>query len=183
MINLLPGDEKRQIRAARTNVLLLRYLVVIAFAFAFLALIMGGSYYFLTRVNTSSQQVITSHGGAQPSAQSAPAAQSSTASLAQAQSFLSSEVSYSTILEHLGAILPSGVVLKSLSLSDSSFGRSTSLEFLLTNKSVATQLQNALQTSPYFSAVTPGTPTDNSSDSTYPVDITYTLTINRTIAQ
>ena len=182
MINLLPGDEKRQIRAARTNVLLLRYLVIIAFAFAFLALIMGGSYYFLTRVNTSSQQVITSHGGVQPATPTSTA-QSSTASLAQAQSLLSSEISYSTVLEHLGAILPSGVVLKSLTLSDSSFGRPTSLEFLLTNKSVATQLQNVLQTSPYFSTITPGTPTDNSGDSTYPVDITYTLTINRTIAQ
>lgn len=185
MINLLPNEEKRQIRAARTNVILLRYLIIIALAFMFLALITGASYYMLHQVNASSQQQIADRSNAGSKRRSTTSAQNQSfeASLVQAESLLATQVSYSTVLEHLGSALPSGVVLKSLTLTANSFNQPTSLEFLATSDSVANQLEKSLQASPYFSSVTPGTVNNDSGDPTYPISITYTVTINRTIAQ
>jgi cell division protein FtsB len=58
MINLMPDTNKQEIRAARMNVILGRYIIVILLAFAFLALLLAGSYVVLSQNKASAERLI-----------------------------------------------------------------------------------------------------------------------------
>ena len=53
MINLLPPEEKRQLRAARTNTLLLRYNLSLVGAVVFLGLAIGVTYVYLSNTKVT----------------------------------------------------------------------------------------------------------------------------------
>ncbi|MFZ3010123.1 MAG: hypothetical protein WA030_03860, partial [Candidatus Microsaccharimonas sp.] len=54
----MPDDIKVQLRAARNNVLLMRYITVIFFAALFLGTILVGAYYLLEQTRISAQKLI-----------------------------------------------------------------------------------------------------------------------------
>src|SRR5690606_12606072 len=58
MINLMPDDMKKQLRAARMNVILIRYITVVVVSSAFVGLVVWGSYLLLGQINTSAQTLI-----------------------------------------------------------------------------------------------------------------------------
>ena len=58
MINLLPPEEKRQLRAARTNTLLARYNIILLVAVVFLGLAIGVVYLYLTNTKASADQTV-----------------------------------------------------------------------------------------------------------------------------
>lgn len=58
MINLLPPESKRELRAARSNTLLLRYNIFLLGALAFLFLATGIVYVYLSDAKTKAERTV-----------------------------------------------------------------------------------------------------------------------------
>jgi len=58
MINVMPDDTKKQLRAARANVTLTRYILTSLVAFGFLVAILFGSSFVLAQTQTSAEALI-----------------------------------------------------------------------------------------------------------------------------
>jgi len=179
MINLLPYEAKRQIRAGRMNVLLVRYIVILGSAMIFLALACMTTYYLLNMnktVETSTPKTTT------PIIQN----QSNTFSsdLATARNILDQQVGYGDIITGIAAALPSGAIINSLSLNDSSFGTPTDLKVYASSTNIEPRLKENFQKLSQFSNYTLLDVTnDNSGPTGYPVTINLKITINKGINQ
>ena len=57
MINLLPPNDRRQLAAARTNTLLVRYVVVLPILIIAMIAEMGAVYFFMNSIQTNNQRV------------------------------------------------------------------------------------------------------------------------------
>jgi cell division protein FtsB len=122
MISLLPYDAKKDIRSARVNVILTRYIVVTLLAFGFLALLLAGSYVVLAQTRSSAQQVIDA-GETKAAVYSSTQADVDQLSdnLAETKSILNKEVRYSKVLIGIGQQMPAGTVLEEITLDSNSF--------------------------------------------------------------
>lgn len=105
--------------------------------------------------------------------------------LADAKAILDQEVVYSKFVTNIAALMPSGVVLDNLSLSPSTFGSPTSLQFFAVSTEAALSLKEKFETSPFFSGVNFQSLTSNTNEqsSAYPISATLGLVINKGIAQ
>jgi len=186
MINLMPDNDKVEIRAARVNVVLLRYIIVIAIAFAFLALLLAGSYVVLTQTKASAEQLIDSN-DTKAAVFSSTKAQvdSLSAGLAETKTLLDQEVLYSNTLVNIGQQLPQGTVLDKLTLDAGSFaGTPVALKIYAKSTEATVALREKFQTSPLFSNVNFESVSDTSGGITgYPVSVSLTLTLNKAVAQ
>ena len=182
MINLLPYEEKRQIRAGQTNTILLRYIIMLVVALLFLTGVFGMYYRSLTQIQTDAQQLIdTNQQKASAYNTARQQATALTASLSSAQTVLSQQVCYSNILTAIGAATPSGVILTALALSPTTLGTPTTITAYATSSATALALQTAYKNATaLFTGVTLSQlSTAGSSVSGYPVTITLNLTINK----
>lgn len=186
MINLLPEDSKKEIRAARANVTLLNYMLVLCFGVIFLALISVGVYFVLAASQSDAKKLIAvsnSKSSAYASAETQGAALRS--GLSSAKTILSQEVLYTKILTGIAALMPTGVVLNGINLSPSTLGVPTTLQFYAKTTQDAIALKNGFEKSPLFSNVSfvtlANSATGQSSD--YPVNATLSLIINSKAAK
>lgn len=184
MINLLPENEKRDIRAARTNVTLLRYniitfiaiLILVAFCFAFYMILSNSKARALQTYDANNQKTATL-------ANVRAAADSYRSNLTVAQTILQNGISYTDIIIAITKLLPSGVILDSLNLNATTFGQQTRFSAHATTYAVAEQLKQNFQTSKYFTNVyfeTLGYDTSGQDQVSkkYPVTITFDATLN-----
>ena len=182
MINLLPYEEKRQFRAARTNTILLRYIALLALALLFLAGIFGMYYNSLAQIDASAERVMnTNQQKASAYNTAKQQAASLTASLGSAQTVLSQQICYSNILTGIAAATPSGVILSALQLSPTTLGTPTTVTAYATNSAAALALQTSYKnaTSIFSSVTLSQLSTTGSAIAGYPVTITLSLTINK----
>ncbi len=186
MINLLPYEEKRQIRASRLNSILMRYFVILWIGGFFVAAVFGTSYVTLTMTKTSAESLLSqnqSKASAYTSVQQ-QAAQIN-ANIAAARNVLSQQILYSKVLTGIAQATPQGVIIDKLSLSPSTFGTAMSLQAYARNSDAALALKNAYQSSPIFSNVSIQSLSGGTSGSgsspvpNYPVSITLNVTINK----
>lgn len=183
MINLLPDDAKKEIRAARTNVSLLKYIFVLAAGVTFLSVVAGGIYFILLGTQTSAESVIKDNQSKTSSYSTAQAqAQALRASLASAKTILDKEVRYSKVITGIAALMPAGAVLDSLSLSPATFGTPTTLTIYARTTEDALAVKNNFQTSSLFSNVTFVSISNASQAGSYPITATLSLTINKGVA-
>ncbi len=184
MINLMPSDEKRQIRAGRVNVILMRYIIISVCTFVFLLMAIGFAYYILTSVKQSADNLLSnSHTQALATSNASTQLRQFQNSLGQAQYSFSTDLNYTNALSRIAALMPSGVVLSSLSLDATSFGTPTTIQAIAKTNAGISDFQAKLQSSPYFSGVSLESITSTSGDPAYPVSASIAATINRTIAQ
>jgi Tfp pilus assembly protein PilN len=185
MINLMPTDEKTQIHAARINVVLFRYIIIALCSFGFLLLALGFSYYILQSIQASAQAELNGNKTqVQATSQASAQVQQLQTSLIGAADVLNASTNYTKLLENLGGFVPSGVVVDSLDLKPTTFGTPTTLRALAKTNGGATDFQAKLQASPFFSAVSlQSIASGGSSDPAYPVVATFSVTMNRGIAQ
>lgn len=180
MINLLPDDAKRDIKAARTNITLLRYIFVLGSGVIFLCVITAGIYFILLGTQTSAESIIKDNQSKTSSYSSAQEqAQALRASLASAKAILDKEVRYSKVLVGIAKLIPQGAVLDSLSLSPTTFGTPTTLTIYAKSTEDALAVKNSFQTSPLFSNVTFVSISNTSQAGNYPITATLSLTINK----
>lgn len=182
MINLLPDTSKKQIIAARTNVFLLNYIIVLGVAVIFLTSVTIGVYIVLMGTKDYADTIIMEN-RAKTSSYNTVQAQAKTlqASLQTAKTILDKEVVYTKIILGIANSMPEGVVIDTLNLNPSTLGTPTTLQIFATTNGAALELKKRFQQSALFSDVSFTLITTNtgSTASTYPVNATLRLTINK----
>lgn len=185
MINLLPDGTKKQLRAARLNVTLSYYIIVLIFAALFLALLVFGSLFLLDQTKKSAEALIEANGN-QASAYSSTQEQLNQLhnGLDLSKTILSSEVRYSRLLPAIGQLMPQGTIIDSLTLNEDAFMQPVELKIYASSTDLATQVRDNFQASSIFSQVNVQNVSD-SDDSLdgYPVTSTLTVIFNRGAAQ
>lgn len=186
MINLMPDEEKKELRAARVNVLLLRYMFVIFLACVFLTFILIGSFYLLGLTKQSAQGLINAN-DTKASVYSDTKTQidSLSQSLSGAKAMLDQEVLYSNVLVNFAQLMPPGTVIDKITLDSNSFGTAPlTLTVYAKTTADAVALRDRFQGSNLFSNINFQTISDSSGGIPgYPVSATMTLTVLRTAAK
>lgn len=154
MINLLPPEEKRQLRAARSNTLLLRYNIFLMGAVVFLGLAIGVTYVYLSSTKANAEAVISENRARVASfADIQTQADTFKANLATAKQILDNEVIYTKVMLAISALMPSGTILDKLSLDSQTFGTETTLIARTTSYENALRLKESFEKSPLFANV------------------------------
>ncbi|MEO6109660.1 MAG: PilN domain-containing protein [Candidatus Saccharimonadales bacterium] len=182
----MPDEDKKQLRAARTNVLLVRYIVVVFFAALFLFFILAGSIFLLNQTKESSQKLIDANGTkASAFNQTKTQVDGLSSQLTETKGILNQEVLYSKVLTNFARQMPTGTILDKITLDSSSFsGTPLTLKILAKTTDDAVSLQNNFQSSPFFQNVSFQTVTDGTGAAIgYPVSATITLTLTKAITQ
>ena len=183
MINLLPPDAKSQIKAARSNRLLVRYIFLLFGAFAFLLLAIGVVYVNLTSTGAAAEETVAfnrSKVGDYATIESRAAAFRQ--DLTRAKEILNNDVAYTKVILEIAQVLPSGTVLDTLSLDSKTFGSPTTLAAKVKDYPTVLTLKNSLQNSNVFSNVSIQS-IDGGGDGDYPLSATFNVTIRKDAAQ
>lgn len=186
MINLLPYEMKKELRAARVNNVLFRYSLVLLFSGIFLGIVGAGVYLYIGMTKSSIESVVNSTGSGSSTVNDTEAqVRNLQQQVTGAKAIVDSGIKYSKVLIGLGQALPEGVIVEKLSLTDSDFDKPINLDLWATNTQAAGLISSSLSGSQLFSAVTVGTISASSNPviSEYPVNAKVTLTINKGAAQ
>lgn len=189
MINLLPPDSAKQLRAARHNATLLRFviangvvlgLIVLVYAIAF-GLMKATELSSLASSTENQERIAGFH-------ETEKTAKAYTANLKLAKSIFDSELSHTTALHKIASALPEGTVLTSLTLDASTVSQPTSLVVLAKNQAAALSVKKHLEDAKIASNITISSITTetasaeaNAPASDYPVSINLNLTYDPTI--
>ena len=185
MINLLPDETKREIKAARTNVILLRYNFFTLAALGLLGLFCAAFYLVLGNAQSSAASVTAKNQAkAQSYAKVRIAADEYRTNLTIANQILNNSINYSSFVFKLSQLLPKGVVLDNLSLSPSIVTTQTSFTARTTSYDKATELKETFQKSPlftnvYFQTLTDNGASGNGQSTKYPITVTISVKINK----
>lgn len=184
MINLLPPAEKKQLKAGKVNIILLRYCLILVAATIFLGLAIGGTL-FVLKGNEATAQARIDENNSKVGQLAAVQAQANNlrASLATAKTILDKEIAYSKVVLNIAQTLPAGVVLDTLTLDANTFGTPITLNVKAKSPQAAIQLKEALQRSPFFSNVSFQSVSTAEAASDYPTAVVLSLTINKEIAK
>lgn len=180
MINLLPDTEKRELRAARTNSLLIRYNVALVASILFLGLALTIVYYYLAMAKGNAEITISENKAkAANYAAVESEAQLFRNNLATAQQILDKEVSYSKVMLAIANVMPSGTVLDKLGLNSNDFGKPTTLVAQAKSYDAALSLKDSFQKSPLFTDVhfksITASPASQSSEYAFTVNLEVTI--------
>ncbi len=181
MINLLAGSRKDEIKAARVNVILVRYMGIIALAFAFIGVFMYVSYSILgDTLKTAQTRIASNDVKADIYSDTKQQVDTLSAKLNDTKTTLNQEIRYSLVLVKIGQLMPAGTKLGDLTLSAASFsGEAVEVKAYAKSTTEAGQLQGNFQGSPLFSQVTlKGTETNQELDG-YPVTVSMSVVLNR----
>ncbi len=182
MINLLPDDQKKSLRAARMNVVLLRYNFITLAASGILLAALGLFFVFLSSTklaaensHSESQTKVTAHGATRK------AADEYRANLATAGQILKNQVNYTPIIFNIAKLLPKGVVLDNIALSSKDFGSQTTISASAKDYAAVTQLKKDFEGSDMFSNVYFQSITAKASDGNagYPLSVSISVKINK----
>lgn len=184
MINLLPDDTKRQLRAARTNIILIRYITIVVLAVVFLGGVIASIRVILSDMEIGAKAVIDANSAKTSQYGSIQAqTQALQASLKNAQTVLDDEVVYTVLITSIANLTPKGVVLDKLSLSPTTIGAPTTIQAYATTTDSALALKDSYQGSSVFSNVSIQNISTSTGITGYPVNIVLNATINKGAGQ
>lgn len=186
MINLLPSEEKRQIQAARTNVLLLRYALLTLAAMVLTGLMVGAGFVIMSTSKVEAEKKIALNATKASSYSSVQTeAQNFRTNLSTAKTILDKEVNYTKVVIAIAQTLPPGVVLDNLDLDAKTFGTPFVLSAKAKSYDAGLGLKAALEKSEIFSNVSLQGMTNSSSGDAggYPVSVQLNVTINKQVTQ
>lgn len=183
MINLLPPAEKKEVRAARANTLLFRYMILSLIAVVFIVSAMGFVYLQLQNEGVSADKTkAANESKAAGFAQTQQQATDLRNGLTNAKKVFDSEIRYSKALVNFSSIIPDGAYISTIQLDADSFDKPKTWLFNIQGEKAASELRDNFLKSPYFTNVTLGK-VMTSSDSTYAYTIEVTATMKKSIAQ
>ncbi len=186
MINLLPPREKRQILAGQTNVILWRYCIVSLLLAGLLFIITGGVYYVMASAKADAESTIeTSNRKTAKYQKVQQQVTEFTNNLTTAKTILDKEVQYSKIAVKIAQVLPSNVILESLTLDAKTFGTPTTLNALGKSYDDALRLKTNLEQSDAFQDVHLLSVSQSVGDTNtgYPISIAINVTINSEVIE
>jgi hypothetical protein len=182
MINLLPEESKKEIQAARVNVILLRYNLFTLIAFAGLTAIC--LLFYLILFSAQSNAETTSTVNTQEVAKYAEVeknAETYKQNLAMAKIILDRGVNYTSFIMDLTRLLPSGVVLNGINLSAADIGKQVSFTSEAVSYAKAIELKDSFEASFYYTNVHFQNIADSSSagnaTAKYPITITMSVLV------
>lgn len=181
MINLLADERKAEIRAARANMVIVRYMLIMILGAAFVLSALYVSHRVLERTMHNAETLIaTNDVKADVYSETSQQVSALTDQLSGAKSILDQEVRFSKALVTIGQLMPANTVLDTLTLTSSAFaGTPVEVKAYAKTAADATTLQSKFQGSPLFSLVAiKGTETSGGIDD-YPVVVTMELTFNK----
>lgn len=181
MINLLSYDARKQIRAARANVTIVKCIIYTAFAILFLATYCLFAYNFAIDF-IEPKTTSTSSDKSLDSKSSAILTESNEfkANLATAKIITDSRVDYSDIIIELAATLPKGVILDSLSIDKEYIGSPIQIKLLATTDDKGQEIKDNFGKSKMFSGYSVKTASEEKSNSSeYPYAISATILISK----
>lgn len=185
MINLLPPESRRDLRAARTNTLLARYNFGLIAALVFMVLAFGFTYFYLNISNRSSEVTIQDNNQKEMTfAKTKQQADAFRSDLSTDKQIFSNQVNYSQLIVDIAHTLPSNVVLQSLALDPTTFGKPTTITAYAKSTNDALRLKDTLnkhselfQNVSLQSIATSGDSGGSGGVKGYPVTVTLNLTI------
>jgi Tfp pilus assembly protein PilN len=185
MINLLPPNEKRQLHAARSNSLLIRYNIFLIGAIIFLLLAIGFVYVYLNNTKATAEQTINEN-KSKVSGYTSVESQAANfrSNLATAKQILDREVTYTKVILAIAKLLPQGTALENLNLDASTFGTETPLVALAKDYDSALAIKDSFQKSPLFSNVHfESIVASTAKDTLYPITVNLKVTIKKDAAK
>lgn len=181
MINLLPDQNKKDLQAGRTNLLLVRYNILMLGALLFTVAAIAVLYFYLSTTKASAAQTISDNRAkAGEYAQVEADAAKFRTNLSTAKSILDKEVIYTNMILKFAKLVPSGVVFDTLALDPKSFGTTTLLTAHCKTAEDASALKESFQNSGVFSDVHFQSLAINDGDTTgYPYTVSLSVIINK----
>lgn len=146
MINLLPPNQRKELAAARTNTLLLRYVILLGILIGIIIVEIGIVYVILNNDKNNNQATINDNNA--KTANYAPIkkqADEFRTNLLIAKYILGKQIPYTTLMLAIANGLPEGAVIDQLALDPNSFGKPTTLTVKTTSYEMAIQIKTALQ--------------------------------------
>lgn len=188
MINLLPDDTKRDISAARSNVVLLRYNLLTLSAAGGLLMICGLFFFILSANQSTAVSRSTENEAKAASYESTrKAAEEYSANIATAKEILNRGVDYTSTIFEIVKLLPEGVVLDGLTLKASDFGKQTTFTANAKSNEIATKLKENFENSKMFTNVhfqsLSNTSSATSTNTKYPIQVVLSLQLNKVTAK
>lgn len=192
MINLLPDETKRDIKAARSNVVLLRYNLLTVIAAGCLVIVCA--FFFFVLSNDKSNAVSKNsenQAKAASYASTKAAANEYKQNLATAKTILDKSVDYTSTIFEISKLLPPGVVLDGLTLTADDFGKQKTFTANAKSYADATKLKENFQNSKLFTNVffqtinnqnVSSSQSSSSTDSAYPVQVVLSAQLNKVVA-
>lgn len=180
MINLLATNRKAELSAARTNIIILRYMGIVILAFAFIFGVFYTTYQVLQDTMKSSNELIMANDGkAAAYSETQQQVNALDAQLTETRGILNSEIRFSQVLVRIGQAMPAGTVIANITLTNEAFfGTPIEMKAYAKSSAEATQLQSQLQTSPLFSQVTLQSTETSGGTATHPAVVTLSVTLN-----
>jgi hypothetical protein len=181
MINLLPASIKSDIKAARANSVVIRYILILTVS----AVLLGLGCLFVYMVDQSALD--TAKSTVKPSANSNSS--SSSSQLATANDYkaklqyandtvIKNQINYSKLLTSIGGSMPAGVIIDTLDLSSTSFGTGIKILAYAVSDSSANLIISSLSSSQAFSSVN----VDKRASLPTPMYEKYTLSVELTVS-
>jgi len=176
MINLLPQEEKKQIKAARMNVVLLRYNLLLLAGIIFLVAGTVLSSFYLVGVKQAAEKSILDNTTREGSyAEIKTQADQFRAELSNSKSILDGQTSYAKAALTIAKLLPEGTALTELKLNEQSFSTPLVFNVNIADETAALALINNFKNSPLFSNVTKGKISIGSGSYPYIMELTVTM--------
>lgn len=155
MINLLPPESSKQLRAARHNTLLMQYVIGLGITLGLIILAYGSTFILMKSAELASSASSESSKKKIATYKKAEAdAKSHMENLRMAKSIFDSELSYTAALHKIASAMPAGTVVESLNLSSSTAAQPTTLTILAKTKQDALNVKSALETHKIASDIT-----------------------------
>lgn len=180
MINLLSENRKCEIRAARVNVFLTRYIGIVFVSIIFILGVLYASFTVLQQTMiTADARVESNDLKADVYTETKQEIDALTLRLNGAKVALNEEKSYAKALTTLGRAMPTGTVLDTLTIDQATLsGTATELVAYAKTDADAVLITNGLRSSQLFSSLElKGTESDNGITN-YPVKVTFNAVFN-----
>lgn len=151
MINLLGKDDRRQLQAARLNIVLRRHLLLLGFLAIFLVGAMAFGYYTLMQEEQAAKNVSAQY-SSEKEIYAKDVAQGNTFSkdLATAKVILNNEILLSDVTFAISQSLPAGSVIETLDLNTSTLKTPLTLQILTKSFDLAVLTKDSFERSEYF---------------------------------
>ena len=191
MINLLPPDNLKQLRAARQNTILTAYMLGMLIVMGVIIAIYGFAFALLKSTQLSSENTFRDN-NTQVAKYTAVSKQTKefTADLQTAKQLFSSSVPYSNALINLAHTLPKGVVLNDISLTPATLSAPSTITANTKSYESALSLKQTLEQSGIAKNVSIISITNNqvgsvggSSQTTTNTDYPFQISLNLTFQQ
>lgn len=175
MINLLPEETKNHIKAARSNYIFVRYVIVVAISALFLLGASFVSYSYLENIINNPQSTTPNNNltGNQND--------TSNSDLTKINSIMNNQISYSKIISSLMSSVPENVTIESpVDIKSNTINTPIKLKAYLKSNTDEIQLRQKFENSMIFTNYTAQESEKNTSSNSnnYPFVVNFSITIN-----